>query len=77
MITKQQAMSTLTPEEEAEVKRWETRIDQALAKHDVSTTVEWSGSNRVRERVMEIYRVGNWKVAYYANGREAPTLVFS
>lgn len=79
MITKADAVSKLTSEEEAELFLWEKKIDSALAKYSGSPVyVDCSGlSRRVRDRLIAKYQQeGIWHVEHFDDQRDGPSLVF-
>lgn len=79
MITKADAVSKLTSEEEIELSLWEMRIDDALAKYTGDRAyVDSRGlSKRVRDRLIEKYqREGGWRVEHFDDQRDGPSLVF-
>jgi hypothetical protein len=77
MITKTQATTQMLAEEQNEYAMWEMRIDGALSKHDRRTVVDYTGSARVRERLMAAYRGAGWTVDYGDSQRDGAYLSFS
>lgn len=77
MITKTEAVTKLTAEEEAAFLAWEQKIDAALRVHDGTTYVAFSGTRRVRERLTKAYEKAGWTVAYHDDQRDGASLTFS
>lgn len=76
MITKTEATTRATAQEDAEFSHWEQKIDAALATHTGRTIVDIGTSQRVRERLMAAYRKGGWTVTFHDSQREGASLEF-
>ena len=76
MLTKTEVTAKTTAEEDAAIKLWETKIDAALATHYGSTSVDFSGTARVRGRIVELYQAGGWSVTYHDDQRDGASLTF-
>ena len=76
MLTKTEVTAKTTAEEDAAIKLWETKIDTALATHYGSTSVDFSGTSRVRERLIALYQAGGWSVTYHDDQRDGASLTF-
>lgn len=77
MITKTEAMTKATAEEDAAVQMWEAKIDAALRTHDGSTWLSFTGTRRVRDRIMKAYEMAGWTVAYHDDQRDGASLTFT
>lgn len=76
MLTKTEVTAKTTAEEDAAIKLWETKIDAALATHYESTTITFTGTNRVRARLIALYEAGGWTVEHGSDQREGAWLTF-
>lgn len=76
MLTKTEVTTKTTAEDDAAIKLWETKIDAQLATHYGSTTVTFTGTARVRDRLIALYEAGGWKVEHGSDQRKGAWLTF-
>lgn len=78
MITKEQALSRMTQEEEAEFDLWEKKFDSALSTFSGSTSIGVRDlTYRVRMQLIKHYQKNGWTVTYSDDQRDGPFLFFT